>query len=344
MSKTIQITSPAEFASLVSSSAIVVADFYADWCGPCKTIAPMYEELSARLSRPNKITFVKVNVDNQQQIAQTYGITAMPTFKVFKNGNVVSTVQGADPRKLSEAVKKLAAEAESTGPSTGGFGESSGSGKSWLGASLPRGYRDVTDEVDLKGLDILNSDSEFAGVRTLFDLSKPSSVAAADSKGKGKSEGGQQQRDWVESDTDEQLMLFMPFQSTLKVHSLHLTSLPGEPSDDSEAEDELPMRPKTIRLYTNPSHVLGFEEAEDITPTQSITLSPEDWDDKTGTAKLELRFVKFQNVSSIVLFIVDGDGDGDGERVRLDRVRIIGETGEKRDPGKLEKIGDEVGE
>ncbi len=49
---------------------------YADWCGPCKQIAPVYEQLSARLSRPNKITFAKVDVDRQQEVAKKYGITA----------------------------------------------------------------------------------------------------------------------------------------------------------------------------------------------------------------------------------------------------------------------------
>ena len=98
------------------------------------------------------------------------------------------------------------------------------------------------------------------------------------------------------------------------------------------------MRPKTIQIYSNRAHILGFEEADDIPATQSITLEAKDWDE-TGTATLSLRFVKFQNISSLVLFIVDGDGDG--EKVRVDRVRIIGETGEKRDPGKLEKISDE---
>jgi hypothetical protein len=94
-------------------------------------------------------------------------------------------------------------------------------------------------------------------------------------------------------------------------------------------------------MYSNRPHILGFEEADDIPATQSITLSSEDWD-STGTATISMRFVKFQNVTSLVLFIVDGDGDGD--RVRVDRVRIIGETGEKRELGKLEKIGDEHGE
>ena len=109
----------------------------------------------------------------------------------------------------------------------------------------------------------------------------------------------------------------------------------------AEDDEEVPMRPKTIQIYTNRAHILGFEEADDIPATQSITLSESDWD-STSTATLSLRFVKFQNVTSLVLFIVDGDGEG--ERVRVDRIRIIGETGEKRELGKLEKIGDEHGE
>jgi len=95
------------------------------------------------------------------------------------------------------------------------------------------------------------------------------------------------------------------------------------------------MRPKTINIYPNRAHILGFEEAEDIPATQTVTLTKNDWD-ATGTATIPLRFVKFQNITSLVLFIVDGDGEGD--RVRVDRFRIIGETGEKRDQGKLEKI------
>jgi hypothetical protein len=101
------------------------------------------------------------------------------------------------------------------------------------------------------------------------------------------------------------------------------------------------MRPKTINIYSNRPHILGFEEAEDIPATQSIIISEGDWD-STGTATIPLRFVKFQNITSLVFFIVDGDGEG--ERVRVDRLRLIGETGEKRDLGKLEKIGDEQGE
>lgn len=255
---------------------------------------------------------------------------------VFKDQQVISTVQGADPRKLSEVVKKLAAEADSDG--SGGFGEASSGDAGWSGIALPKGYDDVTDQVDVRGLDLLNSDSNFGDARTLFDTSKPSALASG--KGKDESGGSERKKDWVESDTDEQLMLFIPFQSTLKVHTLQITSLPIK--DTNQDGDEIPMRPKTVHLYINRAHVLGFEETEDIQATQTITLQPQDWDKTTGTAKVELRFVKFQKVSSLVLFV--SDGDGDGEKVRMDRVKIIGEKGEKRELGKLEKIGDQAGE
>ncbi|KAG9777042.1 hypothetical protein KCU88_g4640, partial [Aureobasidium melanogenum] len=275
MSKTIQIESTSQFSALLSSSAIVVADFYADWCGPCRQIAPIYEQLSAQLSRPNKITFAKINTDQQVDLARSYGVKAMPTFMIFKNARRVEFIEGADPRRLSNAVKQLATEANKMEADESAGEGGSGSGN-WLGQPEAK-------------------------------------------------------KDWVQSDTDEQLMLYIPFQCTLKIHSIHLTSLVPENTDD----DESPSRPKLIKLYTNRPRVLGFDEAEDTQATQEVTLSEKDWDPKTGTAKVDLRLVKFQNVSSLVVFVVESEGDN--EKVRLDRIRIIGETGEKRD-GKIEKI------
>ena len=315
----------------------------------------MYEQLANQLSRKNQITFTKVNVDQQQDIAKAYGVTAcalsislplcdhntadrflfffrMPTFIMFKRGRVVTTIRGADPNKLSEAIRKLATEATNM-ESSEASDAAAGSSGSWTGAALPRNYADVTDTVVIKDLDMANRDSEKGAAKAIFDKSKPSALDT--DKGKAK------EPDWVESDTDEQLMLYIPFNSTLKVHSLHITSLPPKESEDDD-DDELPMRPKTIRLYTNRATILGFEEAEDIDPVQTVTIAPEDWDSKTGTAKVELRFVKFQKVNSMVVFFVDGDGDD--EKIRIDRLRIVGEAGQAREMGKLEKIGDEAGE
>jgi len=166
-------------------------------------------------------------------------------------------------------------------------------------------------------------------VRTLFEASQPKSL----NKGKGAATESEGSKNWVESDVDNQLMLYVPFTSNLKVHTIQITSVVSGDDDD----DEAPVRPKTIHIWANRQHNLGFEEAEDIPATQSIELKESDWDAQTATAKLELRFVKFQNIYSLVLFVADGDGDS--ERTRIDRIRFIGETGEKREMGKLEKIG-----
>lgn len=289
-----------------------------------KAIAPVYDQLAQQLSRPSRVAFAKVSVKQQTQIAESYNITNTPTFVIFKSGQQIRKFSGSNPQHLSDAIKSLAQEAESDGGS-GGFGEAGSSGGgAWRGAGLPRGYTDVTDQVDVRGLDLLNADSDFGGVRTLFETSKPTSL----SKGKSSTDT----KDWIESDVDNQLMLYVPFTATLKLHTIQITSNPPVDEDD----DEVPVRPKTISVWTNRQHNLGFEEAEDIPSTQTIELKDSDWDKETGTAKLELRFVKFQNVYSIVMFVQDGDGDS--EKTRIDRIRFIGESGEKRDPGKLEKI------
>ena len=132
---------------------------------------------------------------------------------IFKEGKVIEKV-GPEPRKLQDIVNKLAAEAEGAS-GTSGFGGSSNGG-SWRTAELPKGYDDVSDQLELKGLDLLNADSDFGGVRGLFESSKPSALQ------NGKSTEGQA-KDWVESDTDEQLMMFLPFKATLKVHSIQVS-------------------------------------------------------------------------------------------------------------------------
>lgn len=137
---------------------------------------------------------------------------------VFKQGKPVEKVQGADVQKLQRVVRDLAAMATNApGPSN------SGSGSSWRKIELPKGYGDVTDQVEIKGLELLNSDGEFGTVRTLLETSKPTAL----NNGKAKADT----KDWVESDTDEQLMLFMPFQATLKIHSVQVRTWPRVTSD-----------------------------------------------------------------------------------------------------------------
>ncbi|KAK1758695.1 putative 37s ribosomal protein rsm22 protein [Echria macrotheca] len=115
---TVKIGSAAQWRQIVNSSSVVVADFYADWCGPCKMIAPTFESLSTKYSKPNRITFCKVDVDNQGEVAQQYSVRAMPTFLILHNGSVIQTVQGANPPALTSAVEAAVKLAGSGGGAT----------------------------------------------------------------------------------------------------------------------------------------------------------------------------------------------------------------------------------
>ncbi|KIW05929.1 thioredoxin [Verruconis gallopava] len=111
MSKINHVSSSAQFSKVLSSNTCVVVDFFAEWCGPCKAIAPIFEQLATSHAQPGKVAFVKVDVDQSQDIAERYGVSAMPTFLVFKNGSVFETVRGANPSALRAAVAKASAEA-----------------------------------------------------------------------------------------------------------------------------------------------------------------------------------------------------------------------------------------
>jgi thioredoxin 1 len=74
--KIIAVTSSSHFSQLLSQSTYTIVDFYADWCGPCKAIAPVFQGLAEKETKPGKMQFVKVDVDSQQEIAKKYGVSA----------------------------------------------------------------------------------------------------------------------------------------------------------------------------------------------------------------------------------------------------------------------------
>jgi thioredoxin 1 len=92
MSENITELDSSNFEAAISASVPVVVDFWAPWCGPCKAIAPILEELAAELGDAVKIC--KVNVDNNSEIAGKFEIRAIPTILVFKDGKVSDTIVG----------------------------------------------------------------------------------------------------------------------------------------------------------------------------------------------------------------------------------------------------------
>jgi thioredoxin 1 len=93
--------SDADFdAEVLKAAEPVVVDFWAEWCGPCKMIAPALEEIAGTLS--GKVKIVKLNVDENPATASKYGIMSIPTLMLFKNGELASRQVGAAPRQKLE--------------------------------------------------------------------------------------------------------------------------------------------------------------------------------------------------------------------------------------------------
>ena len=86
---------------VLKSDKTILVDFWAEWCGPCRAVSPILDQIAEE--HAGKIEIVKLNVDDNPQSAMNYQITSIPAMKVFKGGEVVKTVFGAKPKPALEA-------------------------------------------------------------------------------------------------------------------------------------------------------------------------------------------------------------------------------------------------
>ncbi|WP_305984766.1 thioredoxin [Roseibium sp. MMSF_3544] len=101
---TTQVTDASFESEVLKSDGPVVVDFWAEWCGPCKMIAPALEEISEEMNGEVKIT--KLNIDENQDMAMKYGVRSIPMLILFKDGEPMATQVGAAPKgKLSDWIK-----------------------------------------------------------------------------------------------------------------------------------------------------------------------------------------------------------------------------------------------
>ena len=98
MAATKSVTDASFTADVLQSDKPVLVDFWAEWCGPCRQVAPILEEIAD--ANGEKIAIVKLNVDENPQTAARYGVTSIPTMNVFQGGEVVKTIVGAKPKAM----------------------------------------------------------------------------------------------------------------------------------------------------------------------------------------------------------------------------------------------------
>ncbi|KAG0380144.1 Thioredoxin-like protein 1 [Mortierella sp. AD032] len=279
------ITSQADYQSILSAAGptkLVVVDFTAAWCGPCQTIKPIFEKFS---NTYRHVIFVKVDVDEFQEVAAVAGVTAMPTFQLFKASKKVAEMKGANAGQLEQLIKQHQGPVEE-----GGAGSASG-------APLVAGHSDMSEQITLKQVECLNQQTA-NHVRNALNADET----------------------FLESDVDEQLIISVPFNQAIKLHSLRII-----PKDIAHA-------PKTVKLYVNKLH-LGFDEADSVEETQTITLSEKDYE---GNGLISLRFVKFQNVTSVILFVEDNLNDE--ETTQIKQLVFIGSPLDGTDMSALKKV------
>ncbi|KAI9100386.1 PITH domain-containing protein [Phlyctochytrium arcticum] len=257
------ITSEAAYQVLLSSAdpqKLVVVDFTASWCQPCQMMKPVFAALSTQYRH---VTFAQVDVDHVKPVAQTAGVTAMPTFQFFKGGAKVTELKGANKAGLEELVKQYQGPAEE---GAGGVGGTSG-------------HSDLTEHITVGQLECLNQVPAHS-IRNLFTSDAT----------------------YLESDADEQLIFSIPFNETVKLHSIKI--VPG---------DDINKAPKTIKTYVNRVAIIGFDDADSEPCTETIELTKEDYE---KGAIIPLRFVKYQSVHNLNIFVQDNLGDEESTVIR----------------------------
>jgi thioredoxin 1 len=101
MSSARDVTDQTFATEVLGSTKPIMVDFWAEWCGPCRAVSPILDQIATE--HADKIDVVKLNVDDNPETAMKYQITSIPTMKVFQGGEVVKTVIGAKPKPALEA-------------------------------------------------------------------------------------------------------------------------------------------------------------------------------------------------------------------------------------------------
>jgi len=268
-------------AELAAAGArLVVVDFTASWCAPCQRLAPKFAEFASKYP---KAVFLKVDVDECQETAGVYQVSATPTFIFFRSKVKIDRISGADPNALEAKIKQHYGDDADT--------ESGVAGHMDLSPFLCKNQSECLNQNDDHPLDSCLSQ-----------------------------EGG-----FLQSDCDEQLIMYLTFNQSVKLHSLKVKAPPAN-------------GPKKIKIFINHPNTMDFDSAMSLKPVQELELTSGDLD---GTP-VALFYVKFQNVTNVTVFVEDNQ---DGSDVtQIDYFSLIGSPISSTNMADFKRIAGKKGE
>jgi hypothetical protein len=279
-------------------------------------VEKMYDEFKG-------IEMAEVDTDASKPVAAKYEITALPTFVYFHKGQEVERIRGAQPNEVRQSLVKLAAKnpnaqrggidgGSTHNGATSGSNAGSGSGPvdSEITKLIPKGYEILNDAVHIGEAEILNvkSSDNAALLRDILSIQDEEGLK------------------YIASDADSQVLIYLPFTNKVKVHSILLYATPVDNDDDTQT-------PHQIKVWANTTGMISFDDA--ASGVKALHSGELPAAGSKGWRDIPLRFVHFQNVSSIVIFL---DGEDEDISTVVQRLILVGSKGESRDQGKLEKI------
>lgn len=233
-----------------------------------------------------RVVFLKLDVDQCPETAASQGVTAMPTFLFYRNRIKIDRLAGADPAALEAKITQLAGAEESEDADVG-----------------VAGHMDLLTFITKSDSECLNESDEHPFSNCLT--------------------AGEQ---YLQSDCDEQLIISLSFNQSIKLHSLKIRA----PEDEG---------PKTLKIFINQPRTLDFDQASNMEPVQMLDLSPADVSE--GNI-VQLRYVKFQNVQNLQIFVKDNHGGK--ETTRIDYFCLIGSPVTTTKMGEFKRVAGKKGE
>jgi thioredoxin len=291
----LEIKSLSQFNKLKANPLLVI-DFYATWCGPCKVISPVFDKLAKPHEASTSIIFAKVDVDKAKDVAQACNITAMPTFQFFTHGKKIDEVKGADPQQLTTKIGYYTTAAAKEGPSTK-------TGESSTSSTGPASLRPL---IDVNAAKLLNA-SLLSSARNIASP-PPAGYAAASASG-------------------SRLLIHLPFTQAVTPSQLKITIAKDSTSN---APSRIQVGTNVpVRVTKSPEGVesndLDMEAAiGKAENTQSFNIYSDEY--INGVAELKLKASKFTGVKSLTIRI---DANMSGEPATVTKIGAMDIIGTK---------------